>query len=104
MLVTCGRVKRPHALEPCAERVSETAGRLAVVELQQFCFGQGNGGGVRKAHGQDSTDRGYPLRMLVLFDHGTPRGRRRCLSAVGWETQRARLEQIEKRVRLPAHE
>jgi hypothetical protein len=30
--------------EPCAESAGEAAGKLALVELQQVCFGQGNGG------------------------------------------------------------
>jgi hypothetical protein len=57
-----------------------------VVELQQFCFGQGNGGGVchpdglraiaigvsrvRKAHGQKNADRGYPLIQIKLKGDG----------------------------------
>jgi hypothetical protein len=35
--------------ESGAERAGEEGGRLAVVELQQFCFGQGDGSGVPHA-------------------------------------------------------
>jgi hypothetical protein len=34
------------AYESHAQRAGEAAGRLAMVELQQFCFGEGDGSGV----------------------------------------------------------
>jgi len=71
------------APESGPEGVGEAAGGLAVVELQQFCLGEGNGGGMpypdglcavtggvprlRKAHGQKSTVRGYPLSACAHF-------------------------------------
>jgi hypothetical protein len=70
------------AHESGEERPGEAAGALAMVELQQFRFGQGDGGGVshsdrlralaigvswmRKAHGQKIADRGYPLGKFNL--------------------------------------
>jgi hypothetical protein len=60
-----------------------------VVELQRFCFGQGDSSGVphpelrravavtvsgmRKSHGQDGTDCGYPLIRYAHFAPSEPR-------------------------------
>ena len=73
-----------------AERAGEADGRLAVVELQQFCLGQDNGSAVphpdwrraivagisdmRKAHGDESSDcytlfswACFPVEQLKLY-------------------------------------